>query len=97
MFVITQKHRDKLLNPYYIDDVHYEWCRRMALAESHTEQQAETMLKMYNMIISQQRKYIIFNDQLVPCTSKHRWFSKDQKGNWVMRTRLNGKYQDMDK
>ena len=95
--MITKEHRDKLLNPYYIDIVHFDWCRRMALAESHTEQQIETMLKIYNMLISEQRKWIIYQDQLIPSTTKHRWFSKDFKGNWVMRTRLNGKYQDMDK
>ena len=97
MFVITEKQRMQLRNNYFISDRHYMWCRRMADAESHTEQQIITINQLLSMYMKEQNKHVIIDDVLVESRTKERWFSKDHKGNWVMRTKLNGKSQVMDK
>ena len=95
--MITDKQRMNLRNNYFISDIHYTWCRRMADAESHTEQQIETINQLLSMYMTEQNKHIIIDDVLVKARTNERFYLLDRHGDWVYKTTGTGKYHKLHK
>ncbi len=95
--MITKKQRMELRNNYFISDIHYMWCRRMADAETHTEQQIITINQLLNMYMKEQNKHIIIDDVLVKSRTKERFYLLDRHGDWVYKTSGTGKYHKVHK
>jgi hypothetical protein len=69
----------------------------MADAESHTEQQIETINQLLSMYMKEQNKHVIIDDVLVKCRTKERFYQIDRHGNWVYKTSGTGKYHKVHK
>ena len=69
----------------------------MADAESHTEQQIETINQLLSMYMTEQNKHIIIDDVLVKARTNERFYLLDRHGDWVYKTTGTGKYHKLHK
>ena len=67
----TEKQYTKLIHPNYTAEHLQAWCRSIAFAEEISDKQYQTAMEIVNMPVDQQRKMIIWEDELIPAKKNH--------------------------
>jgi len=78
-------YRDTPPEPRYdtkgITDSHQHWAR--SLTEPFTEQQTKTLEWLYNTTPSEQRKYVIIQDQVILCGTNRVSYQLKANAGWI--------------
>jgi len=68
----TEKQYTKLIHPNYTAEHLHAWCRSVVFADEITDKQYQTAMKIVNMSIFEQRKMLIWEDELIPAKKNHK-------------------------
>lgn len=86
--ILTEKHKIKLLNDHLVSKDKLWWCYEICSKNTITETQYATALQLYDMNKREQRKYIIFQDQLVKVPTNVKMYTASPSTGVWKRNRL---------